>query len=104
MIVSPLDHVTPKVASIKMGDRYMRKAPSSHALKPTTDRSDGEFGDVRCDPDAHPPLVGDRAVDAIRRHLAERLVLEGVHVRPQRIALASIVRSGVLEAAQAFAE
>src|SRR5262245_48285467 len=74
-------------------------ALAPHALQPAADRRHGELGGVGRDAEADEAGVGSDVVDAIGHHLAQRLVLEVVHVDADRLALGAVVGAAVPEVA-----
>src|SRR4051812_33476851 len=79
--------------------------PIAHApdpLMPGPDGVDRELGRVMVDAQADPAVVIERIVDPIRRHLAQGLVREVMHVDRLGRALRPVVAAAVLEGANQF--
>src|SRR3954462_7568856 len=64
---------------------------------PGPDGVDRELGRVMVDAQAHPAAVVQRIVDPVRRHLAQGLVREVVHVDRLGRAFRPVVAAAVLE-------
>src|SRR5258708_40368014 len=79
-----------------------RVTVAAHALQPLADRLDRNLCRVARNADIHPTGIGRYVVDAIRHHLAERLVLEVVHLDAFWAAFRAIVGAAVLIIADQF--
>ncbi len=80
----------------------MRETPLPHLVPPATDAVDGKLRRVVVDTDAHPPLVLQQIVHAVRRRLPQRLDQEVVNTHVFGLSLGKPLLPSVVEIPDLF--